>query len=544
MKNRVIVAVCALALALSACGNQRDLVGENNLSPQNPAPEERFRSIDGTGNAPENAGSAGHQLLRLIPAQYSDGISSPAGASRLSPREISNFICPQENSMPDPGGRSDFVWCWGQFLDHDITLTLTGEERLPVPVPTGDSQFDPLSLGNRTISFRRSQPDPSTGTSEQNPREFLNDITAFIDGSMVYGSNAELAAALRTFEGGKLKTSDGNFPPFNREGFEIENASNLPDDQLFLCGDKRANEHLALTTLHTLFLREHNRWAEELAELHPDWSDERLYQRARKIVGAEIQAITYNEFLPVLLGPGALPEYSGYVEGLDPGIDSLFSTAAFRLGHTLVSPTLLRLGPDGTPIPEGSIPVREGFFEPHRLLSEGGIDPILRGLAQGRMQSLDPHVVDELRNFLFFLPGFGGLDLVSLNIQRGRDHGLPDYNTVREFFGLGRVTDFSEITREEKRLKTLQSAYSSVDDIDLWIGLVTEDHMDGAVVGPTLRAILVDQFSRLRDGDRFFYLNDPSLEPLLPELESTRLSTIVARNSGARLQQNVFFSTL
>ena len=101
----------------------------------------------------------------------------------------------------------------------------------------------------------------------------------------------------------------------------------------------------------------------------------------------------------------------------------IFSTACFRVGHTLLSPTLLRLGEAGT-IPEGNIPLAAAFFAPEAIILDGGIDPILRGLAAQPAQEIDPQVIGAVRNFLFGPPGAGGLDLASLNIQRGRDHGL------------------------------------------------------------------------------------------------------------------------
>lgn len=67
-------------------------------------------------------------------------------------------------------------------------------------------------------------------------------------------------------------------------------------------GDGRVNEQVDLALLHTIWMREHNRIAETMAQLHPQWSDEAVFQETRRIVVAEIQHITYNEFLPIILG--------------------------------------------------------------------------------------------------------------------------------------------------------------------------------------------------------------------------------------------------
>src|SRR5205823_2065983 len=279
-------------------------------------------------------------LLRTAAAGYSDGISSPAGANRPSARAVSNAI-----ATADPAGTTNnrnlsaFVYAWGQFIDHDIDLTqsATPADAFNISVPTGDAFFDPTGTGTQLIYLNRSQYDPTTGTSTDNPRQQTNSITAWIDGSMIYGSDTARAAALRTFTGGQLKTSAGNLLPFNTDLLPNANDAHLVnDDQLFLAGDVRANENIELTSLQTLFVREHNRIAAALAARNPMLTDEQLYQQARQQVIAEIQAITYNEFLPALLGKNAIDRYTGYDPTVNPGIANEFSTAAFRLGHSML----------------------------------------------------------------------------------------------------------------------------------------------------------------------------------------------------------------
>src|SRR5207244_2105411 len=107
----------------------------------------------------------------------------------------------------------------------------------------------------------------------------------------------------------------------------------VANDQLFAAGDVRANENIELTAVQTLFVREHNRIAGQLQAAHPGWNDEQLYQEARRLVIAELQIITYTEWLPALLGPNALPAYAGYRANVNPSISNEFSTAMFRLDH-------------------------------------------------------------------------------------------------------------------------------------------------------------------------------------------------------------------
>lgn len=501
--------------------------------------------LDGVGNNLANPewGSVNSPLLRISPAAYDDGISSPAGADRPSPRVISNtFSASPEDGIVNDRDFTAMVYAWGQFLDHDIDLTGSAnpKESLPVIVPAGDEWFDPNSTGEMTIFFSRSQYDPATGASTDDPREQVNAITAFIDGSQIYGVDSERAAALREFVGGRMKVSENDFMPLNTEGFENANDAHRVDDaQLFLAGDVRANENPELSSLHILFIREHNRIADEAAQRHPDWTDEELYQFARQVVIAELQKITYDEFLPSILGENAMPDYRGYQADVNPGIANEFSTAAFRFGHSMLGNDIEFLDNDGEEIFE-AMELRDSFFNPV-VLYETDIDPLLKYLASDNAQEIDPIVVDDVRNFLFGEPGQGSFDLASLNIQRGRDHGLADYNTVREAYGLERITSFDQITSDPALQAKLASTYGSVDNIDLWIGGLAEDHLPDSSMGETFTAILVDQFVRLRAGDRFWYQYSLP-NRLVQQIENTTLADIIRRNTDiTKLQENVFF---
>ncbi len=505
--------------------------------------ENLVRSIDGRNNnlSDPDMGAAITQLLRLFEADYSDGISELSGVDRPGPREISNAVNDQTESIENPLNSSDFLWQWGQFLDHDIDLTDAADplEMVDISVPTGDPFFDPDSTGTRVITFNRSIYDKLTGTDINNPREQLNEITAWIDASNVYGSDEQRALALRTNDGtGRLKTSDGNLLPFNTEG--LRNAGGTSED-LLIAGDVRANEQVALTALHTLFVREHNRLAGIIANENPGLTGEGIYQRTRRIVGAQMQVITYEEFLPALLGQGSIPTYEGYDPTVNARIMNIFSTAAYRFGHSALSPLLLRLDSNGNEIDEGHLLLRDAFFAPLRIIDEGGIEPLLRGLANQLSQRVDVFIIDEVRNFLFGQPGSGGFDLASLNIQRGRDHGLPGYNDVREALGLGRVEDFSEISSDTEIQDRLSSAYGSVDNIDLWVGGLAEDLIPGSHLGELFTTILKMQFEFLRDGDRFWYELVLSDDELL-DIQNTRLSDIIRRNTliGNEIQDDVF----
>ena len=525
-----------LAVALAGCPPQNPVnnPGMQQPSEMNPSPlagarMDEVRAIDGAGNNRANPGwgAADSLFLRITFADYIDGADAPWLDGRPNPRDISNACVAQSKDLPNPEGITDLFWQWGQFIDHDIDLAPVFDPAVPldIAIPAGDTWFDPFDTGAVVMGFARSYFEYSGGVAQQ-----LNEITAFVDASNVYGSNAQRQATLRANDGtGQLKTSAGDLLPFNTSGLP-----NAPDSgaDYFLAGDFRANEQVGLTAMHTLFMREHNFWARRMAEENPQYTENQLYDMARAIVAGEVQFITYNEFLPVLLGNNALPAYRGYRTDVNAGISNEFATAAYRFGHTMLSDTLLRLDGNKQPIAAGNIALADAFFNP-RAIIDTGIEPLLRGLANQVAQTIDPYIVDGVRNFLFGPPGSGGFDLACLNIQRGRDHGLPPYNDVREALGLGRVNNFGQITRDADIQTNLEAVYGSVDLVDLWVGGLAEDHVPGALVGPTFHTILRDQFLALRDGDRFWYAR--SLSPDMVDLvERQSLAGIIHRNTNIR----------
>jgi hypothetical protein len=497
----------------------------------NRAGTEEFRTYNGMFNnvdRPEE-GSIFIELIRIAPSAYGP-FNGLARHDMPSARVISNEVLNQNASQTNDRQLTDFVWQWGQFIDHDLDLTEAQlpQEPAPIAVAAGDPVFDPGSLGNVTLPFSRSlyriDPDHTLLVRQQ-----LNQITAWIDASMVFGSDQDRAHSLRTFTDGLMKTSKGGlFLPLNDDGTK------------FLAGDIRVTEQTCLAAIHTLFVREHNRLAAEIRADHPDFTDEEIYQKCRKEIYAIIEAITYNEWLPALLGPdNPLNPYAGYNPSISPNIANSFSTAAFRLGHTLLNNQLLRLNNDGTSIEDGPLLLRDAFFNPATLL-DYGLEPYLKGLATQRAQELDAQVVGAVRNFLFGNVNGFGMDLGSLNIQRGRDHGLPDFNTLRISFGLAPLNSFAELTADPLLRAKLASVYPSIDDLDPWVGCVAEDHAPNSSCGPTIIAIIKNQFERTRDADRFWYENVYSGEEL-ESINNTTLADVIRRNTTlTNLQDNVF----
>ncbi len=511
------------------------------------------RTATGEGNNPMNAewGSTGTPTLRIMDASFEDGISEPTGMDRPNPRTISNDIFDQDSDMPNSIGLSDFWWQWGQFIDHDITAIHSDpSEFFPIYVPMGDPQFDPFHTGDVMIPQSRAMEHDGTGTDVANPRAYTNEISTWIDASSIYGSDDYTMNYLRSFVDGKLKMSDGNYLPFNTTTGEFTDpvdplAPSMANEnpfisKLYLSGDERANEQTALLAMHTLFAREHNRLCDELILSHPTWSDEEIFQRARKIVGAYIQRITMEEWLPTA-GIDLMP-YMGYDLYSDPSLSPIFSGAAFRLGHTMIPSSLKRLDNNGEEISAGDLQLKFAFFNPLVLNNEGGMEPIFKGMALQLQQEVDNKVVGDIRNFLFGPPGSGGLDLAALNINRGRDMGLPDFNTVRTEIGLDAYSSFTEITSDSDLATIMENLYGDINEIDPWVGMLAEDHMSGKAFGETIFVILKEQFERLRDTDWYWFENDPEFSPSeILEIKSTNLADIIRRNTNIENIQNDIF---
>lgn len=516
---------------------------------------DNYRTYSGMHNNPDHPewGAAGTDLIQFTPVGFADGIQAPGGVGRPNPRAISNDMFSQEGLINDPLSLSDFTWSWGQFIDHDVGLTPDGPEPLFIQVPAGDPDFDPFGMGQAIIPMHRNAFNPETGLGEGNPRRYPNTITAFIDGSGVYGSDEERANWLRTFADGKLKVSAGNLLPFNTVTGEFD-APIDPDaphmdnptgisDVIFVAGDPRASENPLLCSFHTLFVREHNRQCDLLADKHPDWTDEQLYQHARKIVGGLIQSVVYDEWLPSM---GVhLPAYQGFDASIDPQLFNVFTAAAFRMGHTLLNSNLRRVDSQGNEIPQGHLALKDAFFNPFLIMEVGGIEPFLQGMGEQVQQNFDSKVIDDVRNSLFGQPGMGGLDLASININRGRERGLPDFNSVRAAFGLAPYQFFQQINPNAAVFTRLLVLYADLNNIDPWVGMLAENPLPGSLFGQTVHTIMTQQFTNLRDGDRFYYWNDPVLtEEEKLYIQNISLRDIIMYNSGINLMQDNVFSAM
>jgi len=510
------------------------------------------RSIDGTRNNLSNIelGSVGQHYSRIAEANYSDGIGE-VQTGLPNPRLVSNVLFNQESSITDQNNLSDFNWAFGQFICHDIDyIEYNTDEQLDFLVPESDNFF----TAGASIPYNRKLYDLSTGSADSGPRQYQNLVTSYVDGSSIYGSDEERASWLRTFEGGKLKTSDGNYMPWNTESGEYNSLKdiNAPvmkhqpgenNQKLFVAGDERVNKNPAIIALHTIFLREHNRLCDELAESNPNWSDERLYQRARKMVGAYIQKITFMDWLPSL--GIILEDYTGYNASIDPTISNEFSAAGIVFENTLMGSEMLRLDNSGNLISKGGLEIGEDYYYEPTTIFLDGLDCYLKGMSTQVQQQFDTKASTVLRNFDFSEDTSLAYDLVADRIYAGRDRGLSSYNEIRRNLGLPSFSTFNNLTGGNDDVAShLGEMYDSVDELDLWVGLLAEKKQTGSIMGEVISNIIEDQMRNLRDGDRFYYRNETQVFSVydIQEIENTTLHDIIARNTDITIMQDDVFS--
>ena len=482
-------------------------------------------SIGGTVNNPTNStlGAAGSDETRIAPANFVPGTTNTPVAG-TDPRIISNIIFANDQNANDPGGRSAYMYAFGQFVDHDIDLNMDqtaapdGSNMLSMMVPDDDPTLTPGSQ----ISIVRGAVDPANGDA-------VNSVTQYLDLSQVYGSDPTTAASLRNADG-TLKTSDG---------------SNLPVvDGQYVGGDVRAAENPDLISLDVLFVREHNSWVGQLRAEDPTLSGDQLYDMARAITTAEYQNILYNEFLPALLGPNTMTPYSGYKQDVSPQISEEFSTAAYRFGHSIVSPTETKIAEDGTVLEQQDLVAASG--EPTSDYGiNGGAGGLLRNLAQDFSQHEGATINSDLRNLLNANPPGDQGDLAAIDILREQDLGIATLNQTREALGMTPYTSFDQITSSPTLASELQQVYSSVDQVDLFVGGLAEDPASGgSMVGPTFQAVIADQFENLRDGDSNFYLHQGFSPQLMQQIQDTTLSSLIERDANtAVMQPDAFIAT-
>ncbi|XP_075231368.1 peroxidase-like [Lycorma delicatula] len=544
--------------------------------PLGPCINSKYRTIDGSCNNLKNPrwGTPNTRYARLLAPKYSDGVHAPpvsvTGHKLPGSRLVSIVLFP-DVPIPDP------VWTlnsmqWGQIITHDMSMAMgttqakahsiqccSPDGRLQIPPEYANSYCFPILIpeddpvyskfNQMCMNFVRSTTDLDAGCSTGiHPAEQLVTVTHYMDASLVYGSNAELAARLREGVGGRLivEFKDGRpFPPPAQNKTATCDIQS-DDEPCYQFGDVRANQNPQLTVLQITLLREHNRIATALEHLNPHWDDETLYQEARRILIAEYQHINYYEWLPIFIGTDNMVKYGllypkahGYIEDykeeVDPSTIQGHATAAFRYFHSAIQGKLQLISEHRQSY--GALRLSDYFNRPGVIEQGDNYDNLARGLNTQSQETVDPFFTSEITDFLFRNGKPFGRDLRATDIQRGRDHGLASYNDFRHFCGLPKASKFEDFGDyiSPENIEKLSLLYAHPDDVDLVVGGSLEAHVDKTLSGPTFLCLLLEQFYRTRVGDRFFFerghSNPSSFTPeQLNEIRKSSVSRILCDN--------------
>ncbi|KAM5337870.1 dual oxidase 2 isoform 3-T3 [Glossophaga mutica] len=511
-------------------------------------------------------GAAGCRLQRVVPANYADGVYQALKEPLLpNPRQLSNAATRGRAGLASRHNRTVL----GVFFGYHVLSDLVSIERpgcpaefLNIHIPPGDPVFDPDRRGDVVLPFQRSRWDPKTGQSPSNPRDLINQVTGWLDGSAIYGSSHSWSDALRSFSGGRL--ASGPDPAFPREAqapllmwTAPEPATGQRGPQgLYAFGAERGNREPFLQALGLLWFRYHNLIAQKLAGEHPHWGDEELFQHARKRVIATYQNIALYEWLPSFLQQTA-PEYTGYRPFLDPSISPEFLVASEQFFSTMVPPgvymrntschfqKIVNKGFGSSP----AVRVCNSYWlrQNPDLNSAQAVSQLLLGMASQISELEDRIVVEDLRDYWPGSGKFSHTDYVASSIQRGRDMGLPSYNQALLALGLKTPKNWSDLNPnvDPQVLEATAALYNQdLSLLELLPGGLLESHGNP---GPLFSTIVLDQFVRLRDGDRYWFENTKnglfSKEEIAEIRNTTLRDVLVAVTSvdSSALQPNVFF---
>ncbi|XP_010004248.1 PREDICTED: dual oxidase 2 [Chaetura pelagica] len=506
-------------------------------------------------------GSVGVRLLRLLPANYRDGVYQALQEPQVpNARQLSNAVARGPSGLPSHRNTTVLAVFFGFHVLSDILgIEQTGcpAEFLNIHIPPGDPVFDPAGTGDVVLPFQRIHWATETGHSPNSPREQINKVTGWLDGSSIYGSSHSWSDALRTFSRGQLASGPGGLLPRETDGrVPMWKALDPSTGQggprgIYDLGSAWGNENPFLQAQSIAWFRYHNHLAAKLAETHPNWSDEDLFQHARKWVIATFQSIVLYEWLPILLGR-SVPKYEGYQQHLDPSLSTEFVAAAGQFLATMVPPGVykrdskcqfLKVSESGTSFLATRLCNSYWRRESTRLQQAEDVDNLLLGMSSQIAEQEDNIVVEDLQDYWYGPLKYSRTDHVASWFQRGRDLGLPTYNQALERFQMKPLQNWSELAPhlEQQVLEKVAALYANnTAGLEMLPGGMLQ--ADGSLFS----AIILDQFVRLRDGDRFWFENSKNGLFTEEETEQIRNMTfhdvLVAVTSGNStvLQPHVF----
>ncbi|CAH1775162.1 unnamed protein product [Owenia fusiformis] len=510
-------------------------------------------------------GSVKSALMTKIPTAYADFTYHMSGEDRPNAREISNAVFAGPSGLPSYINRTALFVFFGQQVSSEIVRSSEEStcpiELIKVPVPKCDSDFDPDCEGDKTLPFLRSSYDQKTGMSPNRPRRQLNHVTSWIDGSSIYGTGNVWANCLRSFKNGTLLVQTNNFYPANNDiglplvGYNMGSMTNEAKnpEKMWMLGSRVGHQNPALLSISILWFRYHNYLAHTIQLKQPSWSDQKVFEAARKWVIASLQNIVMYEWLPALLYEDT-ESYSGYQSHIPPTISSVFEAAAFRFPHTMVPPGIyirdykcrFRTTKHGP-----ALRLCNTYWDSQECIQELGFDEVLMGLSSQIGEREDNILVTDLRGKLFGPKFSSRQDLGVLTIMRGRDNGLADFNTARKVFGLEPITKWEDINpylyhTNPEPIENLRRIYNgSLDKLDIFPAGLMESGPSGP--GPFFKAVIKEQFKRIRDGDRFWFENSDNnlfTDAEVAEIKAIKLKDIMVKVSNMMqddIQDDVFF---
>jgi hypothetical protein len=563
-------------------------------------------SLDGADNNqshPER-GQAGTPYRRVSAANYADGRNTVVDLPNA--RFISNRVFNDINqSIVNDQGLSQWAFAWGQFVANTISQPEVGNEQSNIAFNRNDP-LESFRNSSGVTSFTRSKAAAGSGVSR--PRDQVNTVSSYLDGSAIYGGTEDRLewlragpvdgdfgnnSALLLLPGGQLPRQDARGDVKKAPQTRIAGRLATRPDRAVVAGSVQVNESLPLLAIQTLFAREHNRI---VAKLPSSLTEEQKFQIARRVVIAEQQYVTYHDFLPAL-GVQLAP-YRGYDPEVNATVSNEFATVGLQLDSQAAgdlhittdasrfqTSTLAALRARGVVVKQSAkapagqvtlvVPANVGAFNPD-LLPQLQLGPVLRALSLDPGLRNDELVDNQTRSVQFQVPSsndptclegpnlpkcFTSVgDGVAGAVQRGRDHGIAPYNDLRRAFHLAPKQSFQATTGEataefpddptlvpgqeinnphsldfvrpstangtvpsgdDESQETvrgrrtplaarLQAIYQSMDEVDAVVGMMCEPRVPGSLFGELQLAMWKTEFTALRDGDRFFFLNDDS----------------------------------
>ncbi|MCY7304758.1 MAG: tetratricopeptide repeat protein [Rhodoferax sp.] len=599
-----------LRLGIMTLAYMREQLNRNNLGssyprgakvgfledmPQPPEGVKTFRTADGSWNNLDDPkeGAAGTRFLRNVEPS---AIRPEIGEQLMTPnpREISRKLFSRpvdpatgEVTMAEVPFLNMISGAWIQFMNSDWINhgEILHKDLIEVPLPADDPARKRYWQTKMFIGKTQADPTRMPG-KEAVVQSAINEVTHWWDGSQIYGSDQATQDRLRSHVGGKMRLqADGRLP---------QDSKGVEDT-----GFTR-NWWVGMSMLHTLFVREHNAICDHLAEAHPDWDDNTLFNVARLINAAVMAKIHTLEWTPAILPNPKLLKGVGW--NWYGGLTSIFHKGKDRKVIRGIKIENAELGGVvGNPVNKHgrSFGLTEEFTEIYRLHSllpekldlrrRNNTGDVERVPFHKTRQSGSPKITTRfsmadlfysfgtqhpgqlvLNNYPRFMqelsiPGIPFFDMGTVDVVRARERGVPRYNEFRRQLGLNPISRFEDLTSNADQVRALKEVYGSdpadVEKLDLLVGTLGEGYRPtGFGFGETMFSIFLLNATRRLQADRFFtdsynadvytpeglaWIDDVDLKTVLlrhfPELADTGLANIANAfepwDSGATLSQ-------